>query len=67
MILEADMKKNTPHCFTHCTDYDAWEKKLHAVGFETAHRSQDTVYGFIEHLVFRRRRAYVSKVLPVRV
>jgi hypothetical protein len=55
IILEADMKVHTPHCLKNCVDYDKWEVGLHQLGFETVHRKQDVLFGFIEHYVFQRK------------
>lgn len=56
IILEADMKVNTPHCLTHCVDYQRWQRNFESLGFQLVHRKVDPVYEFIDHIVYQKRR-----------
>lgn len=54
IIIETDMKQNTPHCQHDCVNYHKWFALLVRLGFKQTHSVRDVVYSFIDHVVFSR-------------
>jgi hypothetical protein len=55
VILEADMGKDAPDCYSHCVDYDLWDQRFRSLGFTKVHQERDPRFRFIFHYVYQRQ------------
>lgn len=54
IIIETDMKQQTPHCQHDCVNYHKWFALFSRLGYKQTHSARDVVYSFIDHVVFSR-------------
>lgn len=54
IIVETDMKENTPHCQSQCVNYQKWFNLFRKIGFRIVFQKQDSLFSFIDHVAFQR-------------